>query len=171
MPSGEVESPCWHKSYLNTPTHNPAAHFSYMFSGHNDASTRDPLPDAFMPFLEYVNRNGAGYNQVVINWYKDGQDFTPQHSDCEEGMKDGADILIISLGDERELKIRPKNIKVEGADGNPGAAAKSEGVDVPCPHASILTMGGQTQKFFRHGVPKSTSEAPRISITFRSFKE
>jgi hypothetical protein len=33
-----------------------------------------------------------------------------------------------------------------------------------------LTMGGHTQKMFRHGVPKSASEAPRISITFRKFK-
>ncbi|KAH0293574.1 hypothetical protein M436DRAFT_77537 [Aureobasidium namibiae CBS 147.97] len=171
MPSGEVESPRWHKSYLNTPTHNPATHFSYMFSGHNDVSTRDLLPDAFLPFLKYVNRNDETYNQVVINWYKDGQDFTPQHSDCEEGMKEGADIVIISLGDERDFKIRPKNIKVEGTDGNADVAAKSEGLDVPCPHGSILTMGGHTQKLFRHGVPKSVSEGPRISITFRSFRE
>lgn len=76
-----------------------------MFAGKDATSIRDPLPDAFLPFLEHVNRNGADYNQVVINWYKDGQDYTPQHSDCEEGMKESADIVIVSLGDERQFKI------------------------------------------------------------------
>jgi alkylated DNA repair dioxygenase AlkB len=171
MPTGEHESPRWHKSYLNTPSPNPTSHYSYMFSGHNDTSNRDQLPSAFLPFLDYVNREGGGYNQVVVNWYKDGQDYTPQHSDCEDGMEEGADIVVISLGDERLFKIRPKNLKREEVDGDMGVVAKGEGLDVACPHGSVLTMGGQTQKFFRHGVPKSASEAPRISITFRKFKE
>ncbi|CAD0082027.1 unnamed protein product [Aureobasidium vineae] len=159
MQTGEVESPRWHKSYLNTPAHDPALHYSYMFSGQDDSANHDPLPDAFLPFLEYVNRDNAGYDQVVINWYKDGQDFTAQHSDCEVGMEEDADIVIISLGDERIFKIRAKHLEHE------------EALKVPLPHASILTMGGHTQKFFRHGVPKSNSKEPRISITFRKFKK
>ncbi|KAG9563613.1 hypothetical protein KCU71_g5120, partial [Aureobasidium melanogenum] len=159
MQNGEVESPRWHKSFLNTPTFDPTLHYSYMFSGQDDSGIRDPLPDAFLPFLEYVNRDDAGYDQVVINWYKDGQDYTAQHSDCEEGMEEGADIVIISLGDERLFKIRPKN------------SSHAEDLRIPCPHGSVLTMGGHTQKFFRHGVPKSTSKDPRISITFRKFKK
>lgn len=110
LEDGEVESPRWHKSYLNTPTYDPASRYSYMFSGQDDSKIRDPPPDAFLPFLEHVNRdNAAGYNQVVINWYKDGQDYTAQHSDCEIGMEEGADIVVISLGDERVFKIRPKS--------------------------------------------------------------
>jgi alkylated DNA repair dioxygenase AlkB len=171
MKSGELESPRWHNSYLNTPSPNPETHFSYMFSGHDDASVRDALPDAFLPFLDYVNRDGAGYNQVVINWHKDGQDYTAQHSDCEDGMREGADIVVVSLGDERNFKIRPKNIKVDGADRDIDVVTRVEGLDISCPHGSILTMGGHTQKFFRHGVPRSASESPRISITFRSFKK
>ncbi|KAG9737707.1 hypothetical protein KCU73_g9925, partial [Aureobasidium melanogenum] len=85
--------------------------------------------------------------------------YTAQHSDCEEGMEEGADIVIISLGDERLFKIRPKN------------SSHAEDLRIPCPHGSVLTMGGHTQKFFRHGVPKSTSKDPRISITFRKFKK
>jgi alkylated DNA repair dioxygenase AlkB len=170
MPSGECESPRWHKSYLNTPSPNPASHFSYMFSGHDEASNRDQLPDAFLPFLEYVNRDDGSYNQVVINWYKDGQDYTAQHSDCEDGMEEGADIVVISLGDERIFKIRPKNPQREEGDSETIVVNKTEGLDIPCPHGSVLTMGGHAQKFFRHGVPKFASEGPRISITFRKFK-
>ncbi|CAD0106372.1 unnamed protein product [Aureobasidium uvarum] len=162
MQTGEVESPRWHKSYLNTPIHDPALHYSYMFSGKNDPANRDPLPNALLPFLNYVNRDNAGYNQVVINWYKDGQDFTAQHSDCEVGMEEGADIVIISLGDERVLKIRAKHLE---------HLEHGEALKVPLPHGSVLTMGGHTQKLFRHGVPKSDSEEPRISITFRRFKK
>jgi alkylated DNA repair dioxygenase AlkB len=170
MPSGECGSPRWHKSYLNTPSPNPKSHFSYMFSGHDETSNRDQLPDAFLPFLQYVNRDKDGYNQVVINWYKDGQDYTAQHSDCEDGMEEGADIVIISLGDERIFKIRPKNLQIEQEADRKSEEAKTEGLDFPCPHGSVLTMGGHTQRFFRHGVPKSASEGPRISITFRKFK-
>jgi hypothetical protein len=169
MPSGECESPRWHKSYLNTPSPNPASRLSYMFSGHDETFNRDQLPDAFLPFLEYVNRDDGGYNQVVINWYKDGQDYTAQHSDCEDGMEEGADIVVISLGDERTFKIRPKNLQSEQGADSKGEVAKIEGLDIPCPHGSVLTMGGHTQKMFRHGVPKSASEGPRISITFRKF--
>lgn len=103
-------------------------------------------------------------------WYKDGQDYTAQHSDCEDGMKEGADIVVILLGDERNFKICPKDIKGDAVDRDMHKVAKGEGLEVPCPHDSILTMGGHTQKFFRHGVPKSANVAPRISITFRSFK-
>ena len=159
MQDGGLESPRWHKSYLNTPTYDPALHFSCMFSGQDNSGIHDPLPDAFLPFLDYVNRDIAGYNQVVINWYKDGQDYTAQHSDCEEGMEEGADIVIISLGDERVFKIRPKQ------------SLHAEDLKIPCPHGSVLTMGGHTQKLFRHGVPKSASKEPRISITFRKFKK
>ncbi|KAG9557183.1 hypothetical protein KCU71_g10561, partial [Aureobasidium melanogenum] len=159
MQNGEVESPRWHKSYLNTPTFNPSLHYSYMFSGQDDTGIRDPLPDAFLPFLEYVNRDNAGYDQVVINWYKDGQDYTAQHSDCEEGMEEGADIVVISLGDERLFKIRPKH------------SPHAKDLRIRCSHGSVLTMGGDTQKFLRHGVPKSASKDSRISITFRKFKK
>jgi alkylated DNA repair dioxygenase AlkB len=169
MPSGECESPRWHKSYLNTPSPNPASRLSYMFSGHDETFNRDQLPDAFLPFLEYVNRDDGGYNQVVINWYKDGQDYTAQHSDCEDGMEEGADIVVISLGDERTFKIRPKNLQSEQGADSKGEVAMIEGLDIPCPHGSVLTMGGHTQKMFRHGVPKSASEGPHISITFRKF--
>jgi alkylated DNA repair dioxygenase AlkB len=169
MPSGECESPRWHKSYLNTPSPDLKSRSSYMFSGHDETSNRDQLPDAFLPFLEYVNRDDGGYNQVVINWYKDGQDYTAQHSDCEDGMKEGADIVVISLGDKRIFRIRPKNLEKVDVDSK-SEVVKPEGLDVSCPHGSVLTMGGHTQRFFRHGVPKSASEAPRISITFRKFK-
>ncbi|KAG9526314.1 hypothetical protein KCV07_g741, partial [Aureobasidium melanogenum] len=158
MQNGEVESPRWHKSFLNTPAFDPTLHYSYMFSGQDDSGIRDPLPDAFLPFLEYVNRDNAGYDQVVINLIV-GQDYTAQHSDCEEGMEEGVDIVIISLGDERLFKIRPKN------------SSHAEDLRIPCPHGFVLTMGGHTQKFFRHGVPKSTSKDPRISITFRKLKK
>ncbi|KAG9967367.1 hypothetical protein KCU61_g337, partial [Aureobasidium melanogenum] len=110
MQNGEVESPRWYKSYLNTPTFNPSLHYSYMFSGQDDTGIRDPL-------------------QVVINWYKDGQDYTAQHSDCEEGMEEGADIVVISLGDERLFKIRPKH------------SPHAEDLRIRCSHGSVLTWG------------------------------
>lgn len=39
-----------------------------------------------------------------------------------------------------------------------------------CYNGLVLTMGGDTQKRFRHGVPKVIRSSPRISLSFRQFK-
>jgi len=163
MRFGETESARWHKSYLETPAHDPDLKYSYMFSGTDNANIRDPLPREFLPFFDYVNRNGDGYNQVVVNWYENGRDYIAQHSDCEVGMKKDANIVVISLGDERIFKLVPKkHIRIKESE--------QRNFEILCGHGSIITMGGDTQKNFRHGVPKSDSKAPRISITFRKFE-
>ena len=153
------DSPRWHQSFLKTPEwDDDFACLSYMF-GSRKTSVDTPLPIELQPFLRHVNEGlRVPFNQVVVNWYEDGLDHTPSHTDCEKGMVPGAEIAILTLGDsDRPFVIRDKR----------GLHFKME---ERCPHGTILTMHGDTQKEFRHGLPKQREcNRSRISVTFRKF--
>lgn len=168
--------PCsrFHQSYLKTPVKDDRfSDSSYMFCGSRQASHLDrPLPEAFKPFLEYMQSVDSRYNQVVINWYDTGLAKLPAHSDCEIGMVDQATIACISLGGQRVFRLKKKRQVQDTSPASPS-------VDIVCTNGLIITMGGDTQKEFRHGVPAlpkgpkapKTMENRRISITFRQYRK
>jgi alkylated DNA repair dioxygenase AlkB len=93
-----------------------------------------------------------GYNAVLCNLYRDGNDSVGLHADTEPEM--GPVIASVSLGEERLFRLKGKDGKV----------AFSERL----PHGSLLVMAGKTQKNFKHEVPKEPGIAqPRINLTFR----
>lgn len=96
---GKEQVSCrYHKSYLKTPEYDPEEKHSYMFSGFDNDKNNERLPDQVVPLLEFVNADQKNpYNQIVINWYENGQDYIAFHSDCTIGMRDFEDITIISL--------------------------------------------------------------------------
>lgn len=158
---GEIkDSPRWHQSYLKTPEYSDVFEKqSYMF-GNEMTKGNVPLPVEFEPFLQYMNEGlSIPFNQVVVNWYADGIDYTPLHADCETGMVPDAEIAALTLGDSnRPFVMRNKT-----------AGSYFKLVEM-CPHGTILTMFGSTQAEFRHGVPQqSECERSRISVTFRKF--
>lgn len=95
----------------------------------------------------------TGYNAVLCNLYRDGNDSVGLHADAEPEM--GPIIASLSLGAERRFRLRERRT---------GSIVFSE----PLPHGSLLVMAGNTQKDFRHDVPKEPAvAAPRINLTFR----
>lgn len=164
----ETESPRWHEAYLNTPPWNPSMETSYMFSGVEKAqsSKRVELPEMFQAFYAHMNTLGQ-YNQVVANWYKDGNDFIAFHSDYSYGIPKDTDVAILSLyasdDDYRVFSIRAKQ--------NETAHDVLFGrIDIKVRNGSILFMFGDTQDKFRHGVPQMDSDSKRVSLTFRYFE-
>jgi alkylated DNA repair dioxygenase AlkB len=96
-----------------------------------------------------------GYNAVLCNLYRNGNDSVGLHADAEPEM--GPVIASVSLGAERLFRLKGPN----------GAVAFAERL----PHGSLLIMAGQTQKDFKHEVPKEPNVAqPRINLTFRHIK-
>ncbi len=95
------------------------------------------------------------FNGVLLNLYRNGQDYMGWHSDDEKELAPGAAIASLSLGDSRRFIFRRRDdrrVKV--------ALNLSDG--------DFLVMGGDTQKFWQHQVPKSAkSTQPRINLTFR----
>ena len=106
------------------------------------------------PVAAYVNLSlpQTGYNAVLCNLYRDGNDSVGLHADAEPEMRPV--IASVSLGAERLFRLKRKN----------GSVAFSERL----PHGSLLIMAGNTQEHFKHEVPKEPGVIqPRINLTFR----
>jgi alkylated DNA repair dioxygenase AlkB len=109
------------------------------------------------PDAAYVNSGvpKTGYNAVLCNLYRDGNGSVGLHADNEPEMKPV--IASVSLNAERLFRLRRKD----------GSIAFSERL----PHGSLLIMAGDTQKNFKHEVPKEPSiTQPRINLTFRHIQ-
>ncbi len=93
-----------------------------------------------------------GYNAVLCNLYRNGNDSVGLHADAEPEM--GPVIASVSLGAERLFRFKNQN----------GTVAFAERL----PHGSLLIMAGRTQKNLKHEVPKEPGVAlARINLTFR----
>jgi alkylated DNA repair dioxygenase AlkB len=122
-----------------------------------------PVPELFLPFFLWASSLGYGkFNQMFVNWYKDGNHYIGKHSDDEKQLRKDSPIVSVSLGATRKFRIRKK--------GEKGFR------DILLPHGTVIVMGGKFQKEFTHEVPKIIGEkgkkvGPRINITFRQFVE
>ncbi|MGA8622758.1 MAG: alpha-ketoglutarate-dependent dioxygenase AlkB [Candidatus Sulfotelmatobacter sp.] len=106
------------------------------------------------PAVAYANLvlPKLGYNAVLCNLYRNGNDSVGLHADAEPEM--GPVIASVSLGAERLFRLKAED----------GTVALAERL----PHGSLLIMAGKTQKNFRHEVPKEPDvDQPRINLTFR----
>ena len=106
------------------------------------------------PVAAYANLGllKSGYNAVLCNLYRDGNDSVGLHADAEPEM--GPVIASVSLGAERLFRLKRKD----------GTFAFSQRLT----HGSLLIMAGKTQRNFKHEVPKEPSVTqPRINLTFR----
>jgi alkylated DNA repair dioxygenase AlkB len=129
---------------------------SYAYSGR----TFDPSP--WTPELARIRESvsehqGCRFNSVLANYYRDGRDSMGEHADDEPELGPSPNdvrIASVSLGAPRRFVLRHKRTKevraFELGDG------------------SLLVMGGTTQLYFRHHVPRTkTAVAPRLNLTFR----
>jgi alkylated DNA repair dioxygenase AlkB len=109
------------------------------------------------PLAAYANSGlpSAAYNAVLCNLYRDGKGSVGLHADDEPEM--GPVIASVSLGAERLFRLKRKD----------GTVVFSEKL----PSGSLLIMAGDTQKNFRHEVPKEPDiTLPRINLTFRRIE-
>jgi alkylated DNA repair dioxygenase AlkB len=109
------------------------------------------------PTPAYANLNVTrlGYNAVLCNLYRDGNDSVGLHADAEPEM--GPVIASVSLGAERLFRLKRQD----------GTIAFAERL----PHGSLIIMAGATQKNFKHEVPKEPNiNQVRINLTFRRIE-
>ncbi|WP_049621927.1 alpha-ketoglutarate-dependent dioxygenase AlkB family protein [Frateuria defendens] len=102
----------------------------------------------------------ARFNSVLANLYRDGHDAMGWHSDDEPELGAQPVIASLSLGAVRRFRLRRKDAA--------GQAAAGEGLDLVLPHGSLLRMAGDTQRLYRHALPRTRAAVgPRINLTFR----
>ncbi|KAL6074063.1 Fe2OG dioxygenase domain-containing protein [Balamuthia mandrillaris] len=126
-------------------------------------------------------------NHVLIQLYRDATDFISEHADKTLDVLRGSPILNLSLGASRVMELRPKQgneeeeDKEEGEDGEGAQMLQRQRITLP--HNSLFVLGWETNRKFRHSIPKedearvpterredeNREEGRRISLTFRSI--
>jgi len=100
------------------------------------------------------NRLGDCFNSALINLYENGEHSMSWHSDDEKELGENPTIASISLGETRKFQFKHKIIK--------------KLINIELGGGSLLYMGGETQHFWKHALPKQKKIiSPRINITFR----
>lgn len=118
---------------------------------------RESLPTG----LEVVNemshvlseRYGLLLDRVTCNLYRDGRDSVAWHGDRVARDLPEATVAVLSLGEARPFKVRPK-----GGGSSIGWAAG---------RGDLIVMGGSCQRTHDHAVPKVAKAGPRIAVMFR----
>jgi len=145
----DIKTPRWQQTYGK----------DYKFSGINHEAL--PITDPYLQKLnEWVNNNsGLLFNQLLINWYQDGNHYIGKHSDNEKQLVPNSPIYSFSFGQNRDFRIISKDNSLKP-------------IKINLPSNSLIIMGGEMQTHFYHEVPKrALSNCPnrRINITFRLF--
>lgn len=121
-----------------------------------------PWPHALQALRPRIEQAcGARFNSVLANLYRDGNDSMGWHSDDEPELGARPSIASLSLGAERRFRFRRRRARGESAQ--PG-----DTLECLLPRGSLLRMAGDTQRLYRHDLPKMRRvDMPRINLTFR----
>jgi alkylated DNA repair dioxygenase AlkB len=129
--------------------------FSYTYSG----TSKQALvwTDELATLKAIVEKLTATlFNSCLLNLYHDGNEGMAWHSDDEKSLGRNSTIASVSLGAEREFRLKHKR--------------GDEKVSVLLESGSLLVMKDTTQTHWLHSIPKSKKiKTPRINLTFRTM--
>lgn len=101
------------------------------------------------------SKTNCNVNTCLVNKYNSGNDIISKHKDNIISFGQYPDILIYSLGGQRELKL---NSDIDGSE-----------IIFSLQPNSLFIMSGASQKYFTHEIIKNDSTETRYSLTFRNF--
>jgi alkylated DNA repair dioxygenase AlkB len=121
---------------------------------HLGAGEAVPPPPALLDMAAALGeRYGVAFTQIGANLYRDGADSVAWHGDRVARELPEAIVALVSLGEPRPFKLRPKG-------GGTSIALLPDRGD-------LLVMGGSCQRSWDHAVPKVRRAGPRMSVQFR----
>ena len=101
---------------------------------------------------------GFKFNSLLVNHYRDGEDYMGWHSDSEIELGSNPIIISLSLGQERDFILRRKS-------------NKNEKIKLSLSNGDLLVMGEKIQELWEHSLPKrKRATGERINLTFRLIK-
>lgn len=118
------------------------------------------VPRPWLPALDEIRERlrretRVDFNSVLLNRYRDGRDTMGWHSDDEAELGPQPVIASLSLGATRRFVLKHR------WDPSCRFALELE-------HGSLLLMAGDTQRHYRHALPRTAKPAgERINLTFR----
>lgn len=115
-----------------------------------------PWPAGLLPLRRRLQQVlGAPFNAVLANLYRDGADSMGWHADDEPELGPQPLIASLSLGATRRFLLC-------------GRSAPEVRLALELGHGSLLVMRGETQRNFRHALPRTARPCgPRLNLTFR----
>ena len=115
-----------------------------------------PWPAALLLIRERLaDELDCAFNSVLANRYRDGRDCMGWHSDDESELGLRPLIASLSLGATRRFVLKHRR-------------EPSRKLELELPHGSLLVMGGDTQRNYRHALPRTARMVgERINLTFR----
>ena len=137
---------------------------SYAYAG--SSKKGQGWPGWLTPLKDLVESHlGVTFNYALMNFYKDGTDHIGYHSDDEKDLIRDSVIASLSFGAQRDFMFQRRYAK--------GYVGKKEPVTkISLRDGSLLTMGGTTQREYKHSLPKRAAcKLPRINVTFRIVRE
>jgi len=128
---------------------------TYRYSGARwEPEPWHPLVDALRVRVEALS--DARFNAVLLNLYRDGADSMGYHADDEPELGEQPVIASLSFGAERTMHFRHRH--------DPAQPTQR----VTLGDGDLLMMRGDTQKSWRHAIPKTQRPiGPRVNLTFR----
>lgn len=113
------------------------------------------MPESLQGICKQIEATlGFHPNNCLLNHYPDGQSSMGFHSDSTEELAEGTGVAIVSLGSEREMMFRCKQVR-------------SHEIPYALTPGSLLYMSKEFQSLWLHAIPKSPGSGQRISLTFR----
>lgn len=115
-----------------------------------------PWPAALLPVRQRLDDElTCAFNSVLANRYRDGRDCMGWHSDDEPALGPHPLIASLSLGAKRRFVLKHRQ-------------EPSRKLELELPHGSLLVMGGDTQRNYKHALPRTARPVgERINLTFR----
>ncbi len=129
---------------------------SYTYSG--ITSRPNPWNKGLLYLKERVEAlAGTGFNSVLLNWYRDGNDHLGWHADDEKELGRDPVIASVNFGETRDFFVRRKD-------------DHRKKLVLPLKHGSLLLMRGALQHHWEHSVPKRARvKTSRFNLTFRQI--
>lgn len=120
----------------------------------------DPAPwtDELRQILSRLDESeGVKFNSMLTNYYRNGEDSIGEHSDNEPELgpsRNDVRVASVSLGGARKFVLRNKRTR------------ETRSFDLG--EGSLLVMGGTTQQYFTHSLPRTARAVDaRLNLTFR----
>lgn len=125
----------------------------YRYSGLTLAAA--PPPDWLMPLWRACEQQaGQGFNGLLLNRYRHGQDSMGWHADDEAELGRDPVIASLSLGQTRRFVLKHRGL--------------GERLSQELTSGSLLVMAGALQHHWLHALPKTRRPcSERINLTFR----
>jgi len=108
-------------------------------------------------------------NSILINKYRDGNDSIRPHRDTAQSFGDTPTILILSIGEPREMVIKKVIYDQENMASLKEDRESYLELRYTLEPNSLFIMKGASQKYFTHEIIKNDTKYVRFSLTFRKY--